>query len=93
MPIRFFVVDANNVIIIFHITSTHLGLLKVLYHNRATQHRHLDPTKKHTFQQDDTSTTSAVYLYKTTTSLHPFQDHSTTVPPLQDYKTTHNIED
>ena len=35
MPIRFFMVETKNEIIISHATGTQLGLLKVLCHNRT----------------------------------------------------------
>ena len=46
MPIRFFTVDTKNEIVIYHLTSTQLGLQKVLCHNRAKQQRYLHTIRK-----------------------------------------------
>ena len=55
-PIRFYADDTKNKII-YHVASTQLGLLKVLWHNRATWCRHLNavrntPCKKKTHPKE-----------------------------------------
>ena len=48
----FFTVDTKNEVIISHKASCKLGLLKVLYHNKATQHRQLKSVRIQTPQQE-----------------------------------------
>ena len=71
MPMRFFVVDTKNEVFVLHVASTQLGLL---HHNRGVHCRHFDTISKYTSQPENTSTT---------TTVHPFQDHNTTVHLFQ----------
>ena len=61
MLTRLCIVDTKNEVIILHVASNQLGLLKVLCHNRATQHRQLDAVRKHASQPKLTSTTVIVH--------------------------------
>ena len=42
MPIRFFIVDIRNEVIISHEASTQWGIINTLCHNRTAKHLHLD---------------------------------------------------
>ena len=66
MPIRFFIVDTKNEVIISCAASTEQCVLKVLCHSRASLHRYLDAVRKHTSQP--------LHISNTVT-IPPFQDH------------------
>ena len=86
MPIRFSIVDTKNEVIISHVSSTQPGLLKVLFHNRAAQHRHLDAIRKHSFQPENTSKPATIYSFLRLQNncmffLRPFSNNSSFTRP------------
>ena len=75
--------DTENEIIISYAASTQLGLLKVLCHNKVTQHRHLHAIRKQAQQPENTSATAAGHtLWDHTAALFTLQECSTSILPL-----------
>ena len=93
MPIRFFVVDTKNEVIILHVASTQLRSLNILCHNRGTQHRHLDDIRKHFATRKHFHSSNCIPFSRPQHNCMLFSRPYTTVPTLWEHKAMHSIRD